>query len=443
MMTEMKPSGIDGFFDIPVNWEVNKMAYVFSFGKGLSITKEDLQDEGIPAVSYGDIHSRYGFEVDPAKHELRCVDPKYIRTSPSSLLRYGDFIFADTSEDIAGSGNFTHLSSHETTFASYHTIIARARQPLDCRYMAYLFDSEPFRTQIRHSVSGVKVFSITQMILKNAKLLLPPTTEQHTIATFLDDRCGQVDSIIADSERQVEILRQYKKALITETVTKGLDKSAPMKDSGIDWIGEMPSHWEIKRLKFCLSSQLQYGANESGDEFDEKYPRYIRITDIDSDNSLKEDGKLSLFPTVAKPYLLSDGDVLFARSGATVGKSFFYESKYGTAAFAGYLIKARTNKRILLPKFLYYITLGSGYEIWKDRVFSQATIQNIGADKYSQLFLTIGKVTEQLEIIDFLDAKCTEADALIAEKQKAIEVMRQYKKSLIYEYVTGKKRVSS
>lgn len=442
MIEAMKASGVEGFGEIPANWEVNRMSFTFSFGKGLSITKEDLQDEGIPAITYGDIHSRFGFEIDPAVNEVRCVDPKYLKSCRSSLLQFGDFIFADTSEDIAGSGNFTHLNSHALAFAGYHTITARAKRKLDCRYVAYLFDSEPFRNQIRNSVSGVKVFSITQLIIKKTKLLLPPFAEQQAIAAFLDDRCGQIDGIVADLERQVEILRQYKKALITETVTKGLDKTVPMKNSGIDWIGEMPRHWVVKRLKYALAASLQYGANESGDDFNEDYPRYIRITDITLDNELKDDGKLSLFPTVAKPYMLKDGDVLFARSGATVGKTFYYDKKYGTAAFAGYLIKARTNRLVLLPKYLYYITLGSGYEVWKDQVFSQATIQNIGADKYSQLLVTIPPTAEQTVIVDFLDGKCAEADNLIAEKQKAAETMRQYKKSLIFEYVTGKKRVA-
>jgi len=442
MIDKLKPSGVEGFGEIPDDWEVNKMAFTFSFGKGLSITKEDLQDEGIPSITYGDIHSRFGFQINPEEDEVRCVDPRYMKSARNSLLRYGDFIFADTSEDIAGSGNFTHFNSHAPAFAGYHTITARAKREVDVRFVAYLFDSEPFRNQIRNSVSGVKVFSITQTILKSAKLLLPPLSEQRDISVLLDDRCGQVDGIIADLERQVDMLRKYKKALITETVTKGLDKSVPMKDSGVEWIGEIPKHWDIKRLKYGLSEPLQYGANESGDEFDERYPRYIRITDITMDNALKDEGKLSLFPTVAKPYLLKDGDVLFARSGATVGKSFYYDESYGVAAFAGYLIKARTNRRMLMPRYLYYITLGSGYETWKDQVFSQATIQNIGADKYSQLLITIPPTTEQEFITVYLDSKCAEADTLVAEKMRSIETMRQYKRSLIYEYVTGKKRVA-
>ena len=214
MTATMKPSGVEGFGDIPLDWEVNRMSFTFSFGKGLSITKEDLQDEGIPSITYGDIHSRFGFEIDPEVNEVRCVDPKYLKSGRSSLLQFGDFIFADTSEDIAGSGNFTHLNSHALAFAGYHTITARAKRTLNFRFMAYLFDSEPFRNQIRNSVSGVKVFSVTQTIIKNTRLLLPPLPEQQAIATLLDDRCGYIGGIIADLERQMDILRQYKKALI-------------------------------------------------------------------------------------------------------------------------------------------------------------------------------------------------------------------------------------
>ncbi len=112
-----------------------------------------------------------------------------------------------------------------------------------------------------------------------------------------------------------------------------------MKSSGIEWIGEIPESWNTKKLKYCLDTPLQYGANESGEDFEETYPRYIRITDITSTNTLKEQGKVSLLPSIAKPYLLQDGDVLFARTGATVGKTFYYDSCYGESAFAGYLEK--------------------------------------------------------------------------------------------------------
>jgi len=122
---EYKDSGVEWLGKIPNHWALSKFRYNFSFGKGLTITKENLRDEGIPCVNYGEVHSKYGFEVDPRVHTLKCVDEKYLKDNASSLLFNGDIIFADTSEDLEGSGNFTQLISDTRTFAGYHTIIAR------------------------------------------------------------------------------------------------------------------------------------------------------------------------------------------------------------------------------------------------------------------------------------------------------------------------------
>lgn len=207
------------------------------------------------------------------------------------------------------------------------------------------------------------------------------------------------------------------------------------KASGIEWIRDVPESWNIAKLKYCLDIPLQYGANESGEDFEETYPRYIRITDITSTNTLKDHGKVSLLPSIAKPYLLQDGDVLFARSGATVGKTFYFDSCYGESAFAGYLIRARTNSKMILSKYLYYTTLGNGYESWKDMVFSQATIQNIGADKYNEFVLAVPTLDEQALIVNFLDEQCKESDSIATDIEMQIELLQKYKKSLITETV--------
>jgi type I restriction enzyme S subunit len=226
----------------------------------------------------------------------------------------------------------------------------------DKRYLFYFFLSYGFIEIVNSSTYGAKMPRVEWDFIKNLKITLPPPKEQQSIAAFLDTQCGRIDSIITETEQQIELLKQYKTSLVTETVTKGLDKVAPMKDSGIDWIGKIPAHWEVKRLKYCLDEMLQYGANETGFDFVENEPRYIRITDITTDNKLKDGDKLSLPLKIAKPYLLNDGDILFARSGATVGKTFYFDSKFGQAAFAGYMIRAVLKRDILMPEYLYYIT---------------------------------------------------------------------------------------
>lgn len=305
------------------------------------------------------------------------------------------------------------------------------------KYLYYCALCFPFD----YYVTSTALPSMTQRDLGSQEITVPPRKKQQSIADFLDRECAQIDSIATDLEKQIELLQQYKKSLITETVTKGLDKSVPMKDSGVEWIGKIPNTWDCKKMKYVISEPLQYGANEAGDDYKENYPRYIRITDITEENSLKDDGKLSLSPDIAKPYLLKDGDLLFARSGATVGKTFYYSSNYGTCAFAGYLIKARFNQDKMNPKFVYYTTLGIGYENWKNTVFTQATIQNIGADKYAQFYITVPSMKEQDEIIAYLDAQCKAIDNVIHSKYQQLSTIQKHKKSLIYEYVTGKKRV--
>lgn len=437
----MKKSAIKNLY-IPEDWDELKFRQIFWFGKGLSITKDDLVDEGIPVVSYGQVHSKINSGTGLCDDLFRYVPESYLRTSRNCIVRKNDFIFADTSEDYAGIGNCAFIDRDDIIFAGYHSIIARPiRNDIYPKYFAYLFLSNCWRDQIRASVMGIKVFSITQKLLRDTYVLIPSLDEQRAITHILDDECSKIDHLSNQLEKQIDQLKRYKKAIISYAVTRGLDVSVPMRDTGIGYIGEMPAHWNAKRMKYVLAKPLQYGANETGDDYNEDWPRYIRITDITENNELKDEGKQALPPDVAKPYLLKDGDVLFARSGATVGKTFYYTDDCGTAAFAGYLIKAQTDRSKVLPKFLYYSTLGTGYENWKNMVFTQATIQNIGADKYAQFIVTIPPLDEQKVIIEYLDSECGKIDRILAAKELQLETMTRHKQSLIYEYVTGKKRV--
>ena len=138
------------------------------------------------------------------------------------------------------------------------------------------------------------------------------------------------------------------------------------KDSGIEWIGHIPAHWRVEKLKRILECPLMYGTNEVAELDDTEFPRYVRITDFDDNGLLRDDTFKSLSPDKADGYYLGEGDVLFARSGATVGKSFLFKNYSGQACFAGYLIKAQTNRHRLLPEYLYYFTKSPSYDSWKN-----------------------------------------------------------------------------
>lgn len=208
------------------------------------------------------------------------------------------------------------------------------------------------------------------------------------------------------------------------------------KDSGIEWIGTIPKHWEVTRLKWVVEEKLKYGANEYSDLNDKLLPRYIRITDFDLDGIIKNDTFRSLPIEKAKDYMLREGDVLFARSGATVGKTFLFKNYDGKACFAGYLIKASPDRRNMIPEFLYYFTKSNVYENWKNSIFIQATIQNIGADKYNNLIVTTPSILVQKSIASFLDYKTSLIDKLIQKKERQIILLKEQRTALINHAVT-------
>ena len=208
------------------------------------------------------------------------------------------------------------------------------------------------------------------------------------------------------------------------------------KSFSADWLARIPEHWNVSALKRVLSEPLKYGATESGDCDDRSLPRYLRITDFENDGSLRNDTFASLPEEIARDYWVNDGDVLFARSGATVGKTFLFRNYQGRACFAGYLIKASTARHKLTPEFLYYFTKSPAYEAWKDFIFTQATIQNIGADKYAYLPICLPPLAEQQRIAAYLDASCAAIDAALSAKRRQLETLDEVRKSTIQRAVT-------
>ncbi|MFX3626462.1 restriction endonuclease subunit S [Campylobacter sp. LH-2024] len=220
---KLKNSSIEWLGEIPEHWEVRKLKMLFSFGNGLNITKADFISFGIPCISYGEIHSKYPCRLDLSVHKLPFVSETYLNDKPQSLLSKGDFVFADTSEDIEGSGNFTCIQSNISLFAGYHTIILRPKTQIHSLYFSFLFDSIFVRNQIREKVWGVKVFSITKSILKEVQCFIPPLKEQEQIANFLDEKCEKIDSLITKIKKQIELIKEYKTTLINEAVCGRMD----------------------------------------------------------------------------------------------------------------------------------------------------------------------------------------------------------------------------
>lgn len=310
-------------------------------------------------------------------------------------------------------------------------------------YFSYVFQSKTLQESLSQYASGIMKIreSIEFLEFKKMRLPVPPIEEQKAISIFLDKKSVQIEKFIQDKTRFIELLKEQKEAVINEAVTKGIDNNVELKDSDIEWLGEIPKHWEIRKLKYCVSRKLKYGANETAELDNEDYPRYIRITDFNFDGTLKSDTFKSLLPEIAEDYLLDDGDILFARSGATVGKTFQFKNYDGLACFAGYLIKVSPNEKIMSSDFLFYYTKSYHYAQWKDIILNKATIENIGADKYNDLYIPIPPKNEQLKIVEHIENELNQIDKLIEKTTKEIELIKEYKTSLINEAVSGKIKI--
>ena len=442
-MREMKDSGIDWIEEIPKDWNVSRIKYLFNIGKGLNITKENLKEKGLAVISYGQIHSKVNNRTDLRPELIRYVNKSYQSYYPHCEVKKSDFVFADTSEDYEGCGNCVYKRDDTVLFAGYHTIILHANASKDYRFLAYLFTTDVWRKQIRGNVSGVKVFSISQKILANSNIIMPPETEQQQIADFLDSKCSEIDAITADIQKEITVLEDYKKFVITEAVTKGLNPNVEMKDSGIEWISKMPKHWKILKIGYITQEigdtdhYMPPDTNEIGGV------PYLMIGDLAENASeinfdtckyisRKDYDVLSV---KSKPNL---GDVIFARY-ATIGTVCYVDSsKKFLVSYACLTIKANS---LVKGRFLYYYFKSSAFLEEVSQYINSNTQSNIGKESLTRAKITLPSLNEQQSIINYLDSKCSDIDATIADKQKQLEILSDYKKSLIYEYVTGKKEV--
>ncbi|EKP0247807.1 restriction endonuclease subunit S [Aeromonas veronii] len=435
---EYKDSGVEWLGDIPSHWLTSKMRYMFTFGKGLTITKENLRDEGIPCINYGEVHSKYGFEVDPVKHPLRCVEEDYLKTSSSSVLNVGDFVFADTSEDIDGSGNFTQLTSDVVTFAGYHTIIVRPIDKDSHRFFAYLFDSKEFRTAIRHAVKGVKVFSITQAILRGANIWLPSQDERQGIAAFLDYETARIDRLIAQQQRLIELLKEKRQAVISHAVTKGLNPDASMKDSGIEWLGEVPAHWNRTKLKY-ITHQIVDAEHKTAPYFDDGEYLVCRTTNVRDGKLRLDGGKYTNSETYeewterGKPEV---GDILFTRE-APAGEACVYDGEI-PLCLGQRMVLFKLDKSRFSPEFVLHSIYSGLADDFVKQLSQGSTVVHFNMADIQNIPLFEPSLDEQELLVEHLSKELAKYDNLTSSAFKAIEFMQERRTALISAAVTGK-----
>ena len=216
---EMKDSGIEWIGEIPATWTSMPTKNMFLIGKGLSITKDNLEETGVPTISYGQIHAKYNTGTHLDDRMFRYVNESYLQSNKQSLVHKGCFVFADTSEDLEGCGNCVYADREGEFFAGYHTVTLFPKECEDNKYFAYLFRTNEWRRQIRSVLTEVKVYSVSQKIIRRTSMIIPPASEQKEICSYLDSKCSEIDSLIKSKEKLIEELTAYRKSLIFEYVT--------------------------------------------------------------------------------------------------------------------------------------------------------------------------------------------------------------------------------
>lgn len=431
--TEMKDSGIEWIPQIPTDWQVKRLKELFSFGKGLPITKADLVDSGVAVISYGQIHAKSNTGTHLAKSLLRYVPKTFLETNPSAILRKGDIVLADTSEDLDGLGNAALMDIDDTVFAGYHTIILHPGNADFSKYLSYLFRTDNWRSQLRANASGIKVFSVTQKMLRSCNLILPPKAVRDAITAYLDTQCAKIDEIIAQAKASIEDYKQWKASIIYEAVTKGLDPNVEMKDSGIEWIGRMPSDWAIIRVKNLLTE-----INDRSEPGSEEPLSMSQVLGIVPSSTIAVANPATSY-VGAK--IVQPNDLVFNKLKAHLG--VFAVSNYDGLVSPDYAVY-RANERAN-PKFLEYLfkTPNCIQEFKKYITGVGAGLSRLYTSDLFNIKVALPVIDVQKHIIEYLNDFCSQTDALIGEKQSLIDDLESYKKSLIYEVVTGKRRVEN
>lgn len=361
-----------------------------------------------------------------------------------NLFENGDVLFAKITPCMEnGKGAFVEHLPTPYAFGSTEFHVMRPDHKIDGRFLYYVTFNPTFRAWAEKNMHGAAGQQrVSARFLKYTRLPLPPYEEQKRIAVYLDASCAAIDRAMEAKHKQLKTIDTLRKTIIQKAVTQGIDPNVEMIDSGVDYLGSVPLHWRVIKLKRLLSEPLSYGLNESGTDETTNNPRYIRITDFGKDGRLKDETFRSLPPEIAANALLKEGDILLARSGATVGKSFLFTNYAGEACYAGYLVKASAAKHLILPYFLYLYTRSITYESWKNLIFTQATIQNISATKYASLEIPVPDTSEQQYILCFLDDELKKLESIESVIENQITTLTNYRKSLIHECVTGKRRIT-
>lgn len=439
---EMKDSGIAWLGEFPASWRLKKIKYVSELNPPLLTTYDDTALVGyVPMES---VKSGYMQPFENYKSAL---------STGLTAFQENDIIMAKVTPCFEN-GNIAIARglAQKVGFGSSELFVFRANGEINKSYLFYYLQNSGFKNACLSTMTGTGGLKrVSSLFVKNAYITYPTKDEQQAIAAYLDERCAKIDELIAEAAASIAEYKELKQAVIFEAVTKGLDKNVPLKDSGVEWIGLIPSSWALVRIPRILDYRDAYplgdgdhGMIKTEDYQNEGIP-YIRVqnlgwgTDLLLDNVvyISEENNEKIKSSQLKP-----NDVLFCKTGGTIGKTGMVPESLPVSNTTSHVGKITVNPAYNARYVFYVLSSNVGYRQFWEIACQKTTRPELSIAETKQIRLTWpSSRKEQDNIVDFLDRIVPDYDSLISEKQSLIDDLKAYKKSLIYEVVTGKRRV--
>lgn len=400
---KMRDSGIPWIGEVPEGWEFSKIKYHCTMKSGDNITALDISDNGEYPV-YGGNGLRGFYKI---------------------YNKNGNHILIGRQGALAGN---VHLVNGKF-WATDHAVIVTLKNDVFINYFFRMLESMNLN-QYAFDTAAQPGLSVSRIM--NLNIVLPNLKEQHRIADFLGSKCSEIDTLIENLRARMESAKEYKKAVITEAVTKGLDKDAKMKDSGVEWIGEIPEGWKVVRFKHIASIKSNLVQPD----------KYMKYPQIAPDNIEKDTGRLLSHQTVEESGVIS-GNHLFYRGQILYSKIRPNLNKLTVVPFDGLCSADMYPIESKLPTLFMVYSMLSTYFVSQVSLIIQDRVKmpKINQEELGEIKVAVPSQQEMLTIADYLDSKCSEIDALLQNYEYQIATLEEYKKSLIYEYVTCKKEV--
>jgi type I restriction enzyme S subunit len=434
-----KDSGAEWLGEVPEHWDVKKLKYLVSSDAnsfvdgpfGSDLKNEEYKDDGVPLIQLNNII--------PGKHVLK--NTKYISEEKAQdLSRHvilpGQIVIAKMAEPVA------RASCVNSVYSKYVIVADCVKfNPNDelahIPFLVYSINSSHVRYKAELLSTGTTRLRINLGSIKNLSLLFPPIPEQRTIAAFLDRKTDHIDTLISKKERFITLFQEKRAALISHTVTKGLDPDVPMKDSGVEWLGEIPAHWIVTLLKRAFYVQLGKMLQSTQTSEEDTLEPYLRAANIFWNGVDISDVKKMWFSPYEKDHYLLRNDDLLISEGGDVGRSALWKGDIEYCYIQNAINRVRS-REINSTQFLYYWIYVLKFNGYIDMLCNKATIAHFTAEKVEKIHIILPPSTEQRSIFAFLDCETAKLDDLTAKIQEAIEKLQEYRTALISAAVTGK-----